>query len=123
MARIIIHKGSMSKIVSQSAFASMFAPAGWVKSPLSKEETEKKVESTENSQEDDFEENSLEEGVSEEDSEEVEEEDEEISLLKEKPISELDITELRMLAEYEGLDTTGMTSAKKLREALREVLR
>ena len=38
--------------------------------------------------------------------------------LAEKPLNELDKEELKILAEYKGLDTKELTTAKKLRAAL-----
>lgn len=58
-----------------------------------------------------------------EEQEEACEEEEEVEYvdpeeLAEKPLEELDIDELRILAEYKGLDTTRLTSIRKLRSAL-----
>lgn len=58
-----------------------------------------------------------------EDTEETYDEEEEVEYvdpedLAQKPLEELDIEELKILAEYKGLDTTRLTSARKLRTAL-----
>ena len=41
--------------------------------------------------------------------------------LAKKPIDELDRDELKILAEYKGIDISGITSTKKLRAALRDM--
>ena len=41
--------------------------------------------------------------------------------LAQRPLGELDREELRILAEYKGIDVSGITSTKQLRNALRSL--
>lgn len=41
--------------------------------------------------------------------------------LAQRPLSELDREELRILAEYKGIDVSGLTSTKQLRNAIRNL--
>ena len=135
MAMIIIHKGDKSLRIPAGA-ASGYLSAGWSLSTVpdlpikpAEESTQEKPqeedsdkdldgdlqpEDTDNESEDDPEEGS--EDDSEEEYEEIEVDPEE---LLEKPLGELDIDELNIVAEYLGIDTYKLTTEKKLRDAIK----
>ena len=125
MALIKIYKGDKSMLIPAGAYKYQYAPAGWLiegKSHIKNEsdhmhmeEIKPPVVPEENSLEDEYEKESEEE--MEEESEETE--DKEIQDIEEKPLSELTVPELRLLAEHKGIDITGLTSAKKLRDAIK----
>ena len=117
MALVKIYKGEKSLLIPHGAYKYQYAPAGWElskeNSPFHNQKDELQEES-ENSilgYEDEYNESE----------EEISESFDEIQELEEKPLSELSIPELRILADYKGVDTTGLTSAKKLRDAIKAV--
>lgn len=115
MALIRIYKGKKSLQIPSGAYKYQYAPYGWT---LDRENEIKNTE-VETSQPDE----EKEESGYENEASEVEEEQESFDIedLEEKPLSELTVPELRELAEHKGVDVTGLTSAKKLREAIKEV--
>lgn len=107
-----IRKGSKILTIPAGALK-RYASAGWeltdsksTKAPMGEAKAEKYTEP----------EKPVEEEVEDEFEEDVEYVDPEE--LAEKPLSELDKEELQILAEFKGLDTTELTTAKKLRAAL-----
>lgn len=116
MALIRIHKEGHNSMIIPAGAYSMYAKAGWsrksssskksVKRPLEDEEITVDAEVADINQDEDEE-------------EEVEYVDPEE--LAKRPLSELDKEELRILAEYKGLDPSEYTTAKQLREALKRL--
>lgn len=110
-----IIKGSKTLLVSMGAYKNSYASAGWelkenVKpepKPQKKEEPKKVEEPVEEVEE-----------PEDEDDEDVEYVDPEE--LDEKPLEELDYEELKILAEYHGIDIKGMKSSKALRDAIKK---
>lgn len=101
MALLKIVKDGKALIIPQGAYRTQYAPAGWV------------VEEPDGSSDD------ATEGDSDElDDTDEDEDDDYYTMLEETPLSELDLADLRALAEHRGIDITGITSAKKIREAI-----
>lgn len=106
-----IYKGDKSLLIPYGAYKHQYAPSGWILSkdfrvtdsqPDETVSDEKEHETEyENEDENDTSESSV------------------IEDLEERPLSELSIPELRALAEHKGIDITGITSAKKLRDAIK----
>lgn len=107
-----IHKGRLALTIPAGAVRK-YTLAGWELSENSKsDEVTEEVSVNE-----DADTNS--EAISEEEEEDVEYVDP--AELAKKPIDELDRDELKILAEYKGIDISGITSTKKLRAALRDM--
>lgn len=128
MALVEIAKGNKYLIVPMGAYVKQYAPAGWgLKNDLNSEKQEKKShsdwsetsdEKSENDTENDAEDDTIED--EEEEPYEDDETPEYLEELEEKPLSELSVPELRSLAAHKGVDVTGLTTAKKLRDAIRK---
>lgn len=116
---IYISKGSMTIKVPRGAFESSFKRAGWQEttgSPtvgLSEELKITQAEPETSTQED----SSKEVDEEADDSEETEEEEDES--LEERPLSTLNMDELRQLAALYNINTDGMTTKKVLKEAIK----
>ena len=106
-----IHKGRLALTIPAGAVRK-YTLAGWELSENSKSD-EATEEVSVNEDDTDS------EAISEEEEEDIEYVDP--AELAKKPIDELDRDELKILAEYKGIDISGITSTKKLRAALRDM--
>lgn len=116
-----ITKGSMTLTVPRGAYDNQYAPAGWEmksnnKSSKPSEQPKAKVKEPEEVAEEDS-----------EDVEDVEDTEEDVEYIEvdpeellEKPLEELDFEELKIVADYLGLDTKGMTTSKAIRSAIKK---
>ena len=118
---IKIRKGSKTLLIPAGAYDTIYAPAGWEKEDNTAKAVEEpqKVEETPEPLEDDSEE------VEETSEEELDEEGEDVEYvdpeeLNEKPLEELDFEELKILAEYLGVNIKGLKSKKEVREAIKK---
>ena len=114
---IKIRKGSKTLMIPAGAYDTIYAPAGWEK----EEKPEEPAKAVEEPQEVD----ETPESVEEEPEEELEEEDEDVEYvdpeeLNEKPLEELDFDELKILAEYLGVNIKGLKSKKEVRDAIKK---
>lgn len=103
---LVIHKGDKERVIPAGAYE-MYASAGW---SLDKE-IEKDISK------------SVSEPLLEESEEPVEEEIEYVDPeeLATRPLNELDKDELRILAEFKGIDVSVHRSSKQLREMIRSL--
>lgn len=115
---IKIRKGSKTLLIPAGAYDTIYAPAGWEKEDNTAKAVEEpqKVEETPEP---------LEDVPEEESDEELDEEGEDVEYvdpeeLNEKPLEELDFEELKILAEYLGINTKGLKSKKEVREAIKK---
>ena len=109
-------KGKLTLSVPAGA-VHRYISAGWkpTESPKSEEILDEGTLNPETENEDEIEDlGDAEEDENEEDVEYVD--PEELAL---RPLGELDKEELRILAEYKGIDTSNLNSAKQLRAAIR----
>lgn len=144
MAFVNICKGDKSLRIPLRAYEKQYAPAGWsledekhIGNPVEGDDSQKDAPEDEKLQEDGKNEGSQSDGSNPDldgagndndgdgdndgDNDEDDEEDDfDIEELEEKPLSELSVPELRALAAHKGVDITGLTSAKKLREAIKD---
>ena len=124
MALLKIVKDGKALVIPQGAYRTQYAPAGWVvEEPdgLKKPSKDIEVGNTEapDTEQPDGSADDATEGDSDElDDADEDEDDDYYTLLEETPLSELDLADLRALAEHKGIDITGITSAKKIREAI-----
>lgn len=124
MALLKIVKDGKALIIPHGAYRTQYAPAGWViEKPdgLKKPSKDTEADDTEapDTEQPDSSVNEATEGDSDEpDDADEDEDDDYYTLLEETPLSELDLADLRALAEHRGIDITGITSAKKIREAI-----
>ena len=129
MAFVKIHKGDKHLTVPKRAYDKQYAPAGWkLEDELSiekhaenaqKEEIPHPSKEDENALKNPHEEEHLDDEDEEENDEDEEDSDFDMEELEEKPLSELSVLELRALAEHKGIDISGLTTAKKLRDAIK----
>lgn len=111
---IKIVKGSRSITIPNGAYPA-YASAGWVKAGDTLEES-KKTKTSKKPKEEESKVTEIEpEPVEEEDVEYIDPKD-----LMEKPIEDLDYEELRLLAEYLGIDIKGMNTSKAVRAAIKK---
>ena len=110
-----IIKGSKTLKVPVGAYNAIYASAGWSLKGKEKKVIEKPVEPVEEVAEESIEPD-FEEPVEDDNVEYVDPEE-----LAEKPLEELDFEELKILAEYKGIDITGMRSSKALRKAIKSI--
>lgn len=123
MALLKIVKDGKALVIPQGAYKTQYAPAGWVieepdglKKP-SKDTMVDDTEAQEKNQPEWFE-NEAEEEDSSNETECDDDDSDYYTMLEETPLSELGLADLRALAEYKGIDLTGVTSVKKIREAI-----
>lgn len=130
MAFVTIYKGEKSLRVPRRAYEKQYAPAGWsledeapIQNP-SEEGFSQEITPEDENHETDTETEAENEEDSDQSLDGEEDEDEangfNIEELEEQPLSELSVPELRALAEHKGIDIAGLTSAKKLREAIKD---
>lgn len=112
MALIKIVKEGQDPMIIPAGAYKMYAKAGWAKEKSSRRN--KKEEEKPQVEEPEIEESQVEEEEEDEDVEYVDPED-----LAKKPLGELDKEELKILAEYKGIDISKHTTSKQLREAIR----
>ena len=144
MAFVNIYKRDKSQRVPLRAYEKQYAPAGWsledekpIENSAEGDDSQKITPEDEKLQKDGESEGSQSEGSNPDldgagndndgdgdndgDNDEDDDEDDfDIEELEEKPLSELSVPELRALAAHKGVDITGLTSAKKLREAIKD---
>lgn len=111
---IEIVKGSRTITIPNGAYA-LYASNGWVR----KEDAPKPIKETKGAKKHKEEEPKLDE-PEEESGEEDDVEYIDPKELLEKPVEELDYEELRLLAEYLGVDIKGMTTSKAIRAAIKK---
>lgn len=123
MALIRIYKNEKYLTIPAGAYKHQYAPAGWHlehDSHITKSMKSPQVHETEPVDEnEEIEQEEMEESV---DDVEAVESNDDVEDLEEKPLSELTVPELRVLAEHKGIDITGLTSAKRLREAIKSTM-
>ena len=113
-----IKKGKLTLTVPAGAVRK-YTSAGWELAGISKSEVKVTKPTTPhaNTNEDETaDDTQLEDESTEEEVEYVDPEE-----LAQRPLSELDREELRILAEYKGIDVSEMTSTKQLRNTLRSL--
>lgn len=113
-----IRKGSLTLKVPKSSFEKKFSKVGWHLSSESK--SDDTVQAEANTQPD-----TAKDLVADVD-EPQDDEDEDVEYvdpeeLEQKPLEELDKDELRILAEYKGIDISKLNTIKQLRTALRSL--
>lgn len=124
MAMVTIHKEGLTRTVPMGAYVSQYASLGWSISPLNDAKGtntplahKKSLNNDLTTSESDHEQ------VNEPDTEELEEEDVEYvdpEDLKEKPLNELDYEELRILAEYLGINLRGLKNKRAIKQAIED---
>lgn len=107
-----IMKGSKVLVVPGGAYRDVYASSGWV---LAEAEAAPKPQKPEAKPPKKEPEQVPEEVEDDENVEYVDPEE-----LLEKPLEELDYEELKILAEYLGIDTTGMRNSKSIRSAIKK---
>ena len=114
---VTITKGDKTLVIPNGALRT-YLEAGWNKEDLAKVDTKQTPKVTD-SKKSDKKETPVEKAKVEEEPEEdviyVDPED-----LMEKPLEELDYDELKILAEYLGIDVKNMKSSKVLKAAIRD---
>ena len=121
---VTIVKGSKTLKVPAGAYDKIYAPAGWMLQgeKILKNDGEKPVDDKTNIQK--AKNQKTDKIRNQEETQEVEPEVEieyvDPEDLLEKPINELDYEELKILAEYLGIDTKGLRSSKSLKEAIKK---
>ena len=122
MAFVRIYKGTKAITIPKGAYEKQYAPAGWqLEAPVISPkafETPEVGESATIPEKAIFDRKYEATGVLGEEQDTFEEESE-LEELEERPLSELTVPELRLLAESKGIDVTGLTSAKKLKEVIK----
>lgn len=127
---VTIIKGSRHLTVPKGAFDSIYAPNGWQLAKDAKKESREPKTASKSSEEtntspEDKNENltPLDEELDNADAADDNDEDEEVEYvdpeeLEEKPLEELDFEELKILADYLGVQTRGLKSKKEVRAAI-----
>lgn len=124
MAMVTIHKEGLTRTVPMGAYVSQYASLGWsisscaegtntpsaYKKPLNDDLTTSESDVVQTTEPDTEE--------SEEDEEDIEYVDPED--LKEKPLNELDYEELRILAEYLGINLRGLKNKRAIKQAIED---
>lgn len=127
MAMVTIHKEGLTRTVPMGAYVSQYASLGWSISPNKPlngvEGTNTPLAHKKSLNNDLTTSESDHEQVDEPDTEELEEEDVEYvdpEDLKEKPLNELDYEELRILAEYLGINLRGLKNKRDVKQAIED---
>lgn len=121
---VTIRKGDHTLRVTRGAFKSMYKPMGYVLEEdwedagvLPASDGDAHTPGTQREPEDDPKDDPEEESEEEDTENDDDDEDEN---LEEKPLSEMNFKELKAAAAARDIDTSGMTSKKELRDAIRE---
>lgn len=123
MAKVKIVKGGLTKEVSNSAYKNFFKSAGWTLEGAVKEEIKDDTvvpfpeDNVKDSSDSDDLDNSSDsdDDWDEDENDKNNDDDEDVD----KPISEMNGTELREFAKLNGIDLTGLSTNKQIREAIK----
>ena len=115
---VTIEKNGKVLSIPSGAYEKLYAQTGW--KIVGAQEKEPQPEKVTAESEPEVETEEVEEVEPEEEEEEYEEIEVDPEELLEKPLEDLDLDELRIVAEYLDIDTEGLKSGKALRAAIRK---